>query len=175
MLLLSRHPPALPRSGARGFTLIELIVVIVILGVLAAVALPKFMDMRTDARIAAVRGMEAAVRDALRLIHAKCVVSITTCNINAGYYSAVPPTVIVNGVTHRLQFGYPWDDYTGQGGGLPALINNAGFVDLHHWSTNRGTHMSLVGANDPNNCSVSYRMPTVAGEAPSITVKTSGC
>lgn len=68
-----------------GFTLIELVMVIVILGVLAAVALPKFVDLKGDAQQAAVDGVAgalssaAAVNYAARKVNASKGVPITTC------------------------------------------------------------------------------------------------
>ena len=59
------------RKSEAGFTLIELVIVIVILGILAAVAIPKYEDMREQARVATIRGQLGSMRSAIAIQYAR--------------------------------------------------------------------------------------------------------
>jgi MSHA pilin protein MshA len=83
-------------QNQKGFTLIELIVVIVILGLLSAVAVPKFVDLTSDARESSVEGFAGGIRSAVSLARAQYLV---TGNTTATTVSMSGTSVTVNAGT----------------------------------------------------------------------------
>lgn len=88
-------PPRRPLI--QGFTLIELITVIVILGVLAATALPKFLNLGKDARTATLHGLAGSLQSAANLGRSKCVLATSTCSLTAAASSF--PYYVESGTT----------------------------------------------------------------------------
>jgi len=95
-----------------GFTLVELIVVIVVLGILAATALPKFVNVSQDARRASVEGITGALRSSVSLVQAKYYAAgnttATTVTMQDGSTVAVAagtgiPTGTAAGIGQALQ------------------------------------------------------------------------
>jgi MSHA pilin protein MshA len=99
-----------------------LIVVIVILGVLAATALPKFIDMNSDAKAAAYKGVAGAATTAMNVNYAGCLVSAT----NASGPVAGKCVVISDcqDITNIMQGGLP-DGYTVASLVLSSTVNGA--------------------------------------------------
>ncbi len=84
--LIGRRPPGAPRN--RGFTLIELVTVIVILGALAAIAVPKFIDLRSNAYQAVVAATAGALGTAVQMANIQCLVSNWAGKDNLPGYAA---------------------------------------------------------------------------------------
>ena len=143
------------RTLERGFTLIELVVVITILGILAAFAIPRFAALDSAARISTTSAMAGTLRSAAALAHAQYLVAGTA-----------PATVTMDGTSVSLAFGYP------DAAGIVAAIQDpSGF-------TSAGTTtitFTKTGATTPATCIATYAPSTVVNTAPLITSNTAGC
>lgn len=173
-------------SKQKGFTLIELVLVIVLIAILAAIAIPRLVDLRADAETAAVNGLKGALLDGAKLVHAKASID----NLDEGNN-----TLSINGGNISIRAGYPrvassCSNFTSQldywltvniddnicSGGSDAEwygvvdANTFHFMPANYTSTSQNCYVSYVTASE-----LIPGSGWVDTDSATVTVETSGC
>ena len=149
------------RTPQGGFTLIELVVVIVILGILAAFAIPRFVNISTQARAAAVQGVAGSLRSGAALAHGLALASGQT---------GATGSITMEGTTIALVYGYPKGDATG----ITLTLNDPTSYTADYPS---GTTARFTSTNAPAavaTCSATYTEATATTPG-TVTLSVTNC
>ncbi|ENM5906330.1 type II secretion system protein [Vibrio mimicus] len=154
-----------------GFTLIELVVVIVILGILAVTAAPRFLNLQNDAREASLQGLKGAIDGAAGIVYGKSAIEGEESQAK----TENPAPTTEEGIT--TNFGYPTANASGIGAAVVGINSD--------WSNNpsaaSGTMQYSFKGNtkwdqaNATGCNVTYIEAANSASAPTTAVYTGGC
>ncbi|WP_025823084.1 type II secretion system protein [Shewanella marina] len=169
------------RKTSAGFTLIELVLVIIILGVLAVVAAPKLLDFSGDARQSVLRSKYAEIKTTVQIANAKAVIK--------GIETLPQATIEFEGGLLGLIHGYPMP----RANHSPPAISIAVYSKIGYaveWEWNGYATDSIIGLNGcpnanfsfrsslrgaPGNCFIEYVGACTLGTKPQMFIDDSGC
>lgn len=162
------------QDKSQGFTLIELVVVIIILGILAVTAAPKFLNLQKDAKVSALEGGRAALAGANSLVYSKALilgeesVDASTANIDLNSDG----TADVIGYFGLIKFVISAREYAGLDSELTLSKHYGGSAPGLPWFT-------IYFADNPpavgNDCHVEVYYPTAAGGSVTYELKDDDC
>lgn len=158
------------RRSIQGFTLIELIIVITIMGILAAVALPRFINAQRDARVAKAQALFGSIRAAAALARSRCELDLAGL-VAGGTCTATAGTANMDGTPVTMINRFPAATAAGIQAAAQLVPASDGLT-----ATIAGTTITfdMLGATTATTCRISYTAAT-ALIAPVITVNTAGC